>query len=145
MVCHLFPNCQEVTWTWDQSKKNFLQNTKNLVLDIWFWSTFNKKHRINCDITRDTVSKFVELGGKNRKIKVIQQVITWIYPWIFFYQKWFFLRVLKSIFKLTDIFQLQLFKKQSAIITRFFKKYNLRSILVVCGKLSLMKIKTVIC
>ena len=75
----------------------------------------------------------------------IQQIITAILPNPnpnpnpkFFNQKWFFLGVLKIVFRLNDFFQLQLLKKELHIYkarhTNFLKNSNLRSILVMCRK-----------
>ena len=44
----------------------------NFALVIWFWSTFNRNPRVNYDVSwRYKVSKFVKLGSKIGKIKVI--------------------------------------------------------------------------
>lgn len=77
--------------------------------------------------------KFFKIGGKNDQIKYLDFKLS---LYIF---KFFFLIVLKRIFPLSDVLQLQVLKKQLYIYkTRsldFFKNSNLRSILVACREL----------
>ena len=74
------------------------KNSGNTVTIIWFWLTFNKKLKVNSDVTRRyKVSKFVKLGGADRKIKVIRFFSANYYSFLEFLSS-VFLRVLKRFF-----------------------------------------------
>ena len=83
MAWHRFSSSQAITWPCRHSKNIFSPKLKNfgaIWKIIWFWSTFNKKARAYYDVTkRYRMSRFVKLGTKNCKIKLlgsVQQSIT---------------------------------------------------------------------
>ena len=113
-----------------------IQNT--IAKMIWSRSTFNKEPRATLDVTRKyRVLKFVKLGVKTVKLKLlgsIQQIITTFFEFLL---SKVFLRVLERIFPLNDISELALEKTVHIYKTSppyFFKTSNLRLILVIYQK-----------
>ena len=101
---------------------------------IWFWSTFNNELRVSFDITRRyMVSKFVKQEGKKRETEDMRHY----WPSHFCVFLIFFL--IKNGLSLQKTVMYLWIKTPY-----FYKNSNLWSILVICQKLWLIKIETLI-